>query len=66
MKHAKRIILWSTLSTLFYEARQENNFMKHDKHVNFLKHAKHPISWSTSGTWARKARKARKHLADSI
>ena len=47
MKHAKHVILWSTPSTLFYEARQASQFMKHAKHANFLKHA---ISWSTQST----------------
>ena len=61
-KHAKRLILWSTPSASFYEARQENQFMKHAKHVNFLKHTKHPISWSASGTRARKAREHSKHV----
>ena len=61
-KHAKHPILWSTPSASFYEARQENQFMKHAKHVNFLKHTKHPISWSASVTRARKAREHSKHV----
>ena len=55
-------ILWNTLITLFYKARQARHFLKHAKHANFLKHAKHAILWSTPNTRAHKTRQAREYV----
>ena len=51
MKHAKHVILWSTPSTPFYEARQARQIFEARQARHFMKHAKHV---STPSMRARK------------
>ena len=51
MKHAKHVILWSTPSTPFYEARQARQIFEARQARHFMKHAKH------EGTPSMRARK---------
>ena len=46
---------FTTLSTLFYQARQARHFLKHTKETIFMKHKKHVRTPSSQNTRARQA-----------